>query len=79
MKEENFGPVSNPDGTPTELTKEMLAGTGRSPEEFATESQKRRFGPVTVITADGTGTGYLTEDDHLEMEYEDRNGDPEAE
>lgn len=41
---------------------------------------EKGFGPVTVITAEGTGTGYLqaddsirmVEDDHLEAEYEDR-------
>jgi len=38
MREENFGPVSNPDGSPTEMTKAMLEGTGRSmrpPFDFA--------------------------------------------
>jgi len=35
MRYENFGPVANPDGTPTELTKEMLADTGRDAYEFA--------------------------------------------
>ena len=34
MREESLGPVFNPDGTPTEVTKQMLAGTGRSPEEL---------------------------------------------
>jgi len=29
MREENFGPVLNDDGTPTEFTKQMLEGTGR--------------------------------------------------
>ena len=42
---------------------------------------QKGFGPVTVITADGTGTGYLQsddsitmvkEDEHLEQQYEDR-------
>jgi hypothetical protein len=35
MKEINLGPVANPDGSPTEFTKQMLADTGRDPEEFA--------------------------------------------
>lgn len=35
MKYESLGPVSNPDGSPPELTKQMLAGTGRDPVEFA--------------------------------------------
>jgi len=35
MRYINFGPVSNPDGSPTDLTSGMLAGTGRSPEAFA--------------------------------------------
>lgn len=30
MREISFGPVSNPDGTPTEFTKQMLGNTGRS-------------------------------------------------
>lgn len=29
MREENFGPVTNADGTPSEMTKQMLLGTGR--------------------------------------------------
>lgn len=33
MEEVNFGPVFNPDGSPSELTKEMLEGTGRLGEE----------------------------------------------
>ena len=35
MREISLGPVRNPDGSPTELTKQMLAGTGRDPDEFA--------------------------------------------
>jgi hypothetical protein len=31
----DFGPVANPDGSPTQVTKDMLAGTGRDPDEFA--------------------------------------------
>lgn len=34
-REISFGPVANPDGSPTEFTKQMLAGTGRDPDEFA--------------------------------------------
>lgn len=36
------------------------------------------MGPVTVITAEGTGKAMLHEDDHLEMLHEDRN-DPDFE
>ena len=32
MREENLGPVLNEDGTPSDLTKAMLGGTGRSLE-----------------------------------------------
>lgn len=39
MREESLGPVANPDGSPTELTKQMLKGTGRDPDEFAATSQ----------------------------------------
>jgi hypothetical protein len=35
MRFENLGPVANPDGSPTDLTREMLAGTGRDPDAFA--------------------------------------------
>lgn len=35
MREINYGPVSNPDGSPSEITKDMLAGTGRDADEFA--------------------------------------------
>lgn len=35
MQYENFGPVVNPDGTPSDITRAMLAGTGRDPVEFA--------------------------------------------
>lgn len=49
MKELNLGPVSNPDGTPTELTKQMLEGTGRDPELFGrcltAESARRKQNP----------------------------------
>jgi hypothetical protein len=30
----NFGPVFNPDGTPSDVTLDMLAGTGRNPHTF---------------------------------------------
>jgi hypothetical protein len=35
MRDENCGPVANPDGSPTQVTLDMLAGTGRDPVEFA--------------------------------------------
>ena len=35
MRYESFGPVCNPDGSASDVTKAMLAGTGRDPEEFA--------------------------------------------
>ena len=35
MRYENLGPVANADGSPSDLTRSMLAGTGRSPEAFA--------------------------------------------
>jgi len=34
MREESFGPVFNPDGSPTEFTKQMLEGTGRTADEL---------------------------------------------
>lgn len=34
MREESFGPVFNPDGSPTDFTIGMLAGTGREPTEL---------------------------------------------
>ena|ERR1051325_1819405 len=42
MREINFGPVANPDGTPSDITREMLAGTGRDPNEFAALSLPRK-------------------------------------
>lgn len=42
MREENFGPVFNPDGSPTEFTKQMLAGTGRDPEELKPNKNNQR-------------------------------------
>ena len=35
MREENLGPVANPDGSPTELTRLRLEGTGRDVAQFA--------------------------------------------
>ena len=34
MRYENFGPIANPDGTPSQVTIDMLRDTGRDPEEF---------------------------------------------
>lgn len=34
MREESLGPVLTSDGSPSEVTLAMLAGTGRSPEEL---------------------------------------------
>jgi len=91
MRYESLGPVLNPDGSPSDITKKMLEGTGRS--------LVPPFGPVTVITAEGTGQGMLYVDDHIEMitaeegrlegeyhgkdthleaQYEDRYLDPEC-
>ncbi len=38
MRDENLGPVANPDGTPTQLTRDMLARIGRDAEAFAREA-----------------------------------------
>lgn len=49
-------------------------------EEQEMRSLTRRIdpiGPVTVITADGTGKAMLHEDDHLEMLHEDRYPEPD--
>jgi hypothetical protein len=35
MREINYGPVWDENGNPTEITKNMLAGTGRLETEFA--------------------------------------------
>lgn len=96
MKEENLGPVLNEDGTPTEFTKQMLEDTGRAftpPFSFAEQRRmdylggQKPFGPVTLITADGTHQGMIHQDDlieilppqvedqHLEAQYEDRYRD----
>jgi len=37
---ESLGPVANADGSPTEITKKMLAGTGRDPVAFAAKATK---------------------------------------
>jgi hypothetical protein len=41
MRYENLGPVCNEDGSPTDLTRNMLAGTGRDPDEFAAKVAAR--------------------------------------
>lgn len=38
MRYENLGPVSNPDGSPSDITRAMLAGTGRDPVQFVRAS-----------------------------------------
>jgi hypothetical protein len=38
MKTLDLGPVRNADGSPTDLTRAMLAGTGRDPDDFAAAS-----------------------------------------
>ena len=43
VREINFGPVANPDGSPTEFTKQMLADTGRDPEEFAASVSQKSY------------------------------------
>jgi len=35
MREINYGPVCNPDGTASDVTRDMLAGTGRDADDFA--------------------------------------------
>jgi hypothetical protein len=40
MRYENLGPVANPDGSPSDLTRAMLAGTGRDPGAFAREARQ---------------------------------------
>ena len=40
MRYEDFGPVANPDGSASDVTKQMLADTGRDPEEFARKSRE---------------------------------------
>lgn len=45
MRELNLGPVAHPDGTPTDLTREMLAGTGRDPVAFARLATMKRTCP----------------------------------
>lgn len=64
-REINYGPVSNPDGSPTELTKQMLEGTGRDPVEFAANAHDPLTGQKDLITA---VLGYFLgdyEDDYL--------------
>lgn len=38
MREISLGPVSNPDGSPSDLTISLLGGTGRDPVEFARQT-----------------------------------------
>lgn len=52
MRYEDFGPVANPDGSPTEMTRQMLAGTGRDPVEFAKGNTMHTMRKQTSYTPD---------------------------
>lgn len=68
MREINFGPVFNQDGSPSDLTIEMLTGTGRTMEYFVSAKHNddeyldhedvrmygRNFGPGFAIADDFT-------------------------
>ena len=45
----SLGPVANPDGSPTDVTRAMLADTGRDPDAFA----------AAAITIDDDGCGHV--------------------
>ena len=83
MRYESFGPVSNPDGTPSAFTKSMLQGTGRSlepPFNFVDDDDTPGLTcPICGSTAQGEldfkwhlASHDRGEDAHLESDYEDR-------
>lgn len=61
MKEESFGPVFNPDGSPSDVTRQMLEGTGRSLNP-----------PFDVLNFENNCASNCTETKHLliERDYE---------
>jgi hypothetical protein len=59
MRYENLGPVRNPDGSPTDLTRSMLEGTGRDPVEFARQVPAKRAIPTPEEYAAGDADGEL--------------------
>lgn len=51
MRYENLGPVANADGSPSEITRAMLAGTGRDANAFAAASYTAQERKSKVLIA----------------------------
>jgi hypothetical protein len=49
---DSLGPVCNPDGSPSDVTRAMLAGTGRDPDDFA-----RDAAAAALAASTGNGPG----------------------
>lgn len=79
VRYENLGPVLNEDGTPSELTKQMLAGTGRSLYPPFDHERLRPLGGDRFEHTIEHPQFDPEPDELLEQQYEDRYPDPEEE
>lgn len=64
MREENFGPVANPDGSPTETTLEIMGFRRRAGDIFMWYPNDSDYGSkvkITGFSATGVNVNYAVE------------------
>lgn len=71
MREENLGPVANPDGSPTELTLKMMGFRRRIGDTFTWYPNRSDYASIVTIKA-FTATGVMVNyaDDPIQSDWE---------